>query len=143
MGRRCRVNTFARFRVSTQAGLSYTGLAADGEVEDYEITIEEGPATKWVQEPDPASPDNLYFGWNDESVYGGPQLDADDWVCTTSDPVTEIVWWGSFLGWTDTTLPPEAPGAFEFTIWTDVPDDPGDPDDFSHPGQGALAAPLR
>ncbi len=31
--------TFARFRLSTVGGLSYTGLAADGEVEDYSITI--------------------------------------------------------------------------------------------------------
>jgi hypothetical protein len=32
-------NTFARFRFSTQGGLSYTGLAPNGEVEDYQVTI--------------------------------------------------------------------------------------------------------
>ncbi len=32
--------TFARYRFSSVAGLSYTGLAPDGEVEDYQITIE-------------------------------------------------------------------------------------------------------
>jgi hypothetical protein len=31
--------TFARFRFSSAGGLTYTGLAEDGEVEDYEITI--------------------------------------------------------------------------------------------------------
>jgi len=31
----------SRFRYSTQAGLSYDGLATDGEVEDYEVTIAE------------------------------------------------------------------------------------------------------
>ena len=30
---------YARFRLSTVAGLSYTGLAADGEVEDYRVEI--------------------------------------------------------------------------------------------------------
>ncbi|MBC8385407.1 MAG: hypothetical protein H8E57_07805 [Candidatus Cloacimonetes bacterium] len=33
--------TFARFRFDTGGGLSYTGTASDGEVEDYEIKIEE------------------------------------------------------------------------------------------------------
>jgi hypothetical protein len=31
--------TFARFRLSTQAGLSFSGLAPDGEVEDYRVSI--------------------------------------------------------------------------------------------------------
>lgn len=32
-------NTYARFRLSTTGGLSPTGAAADGEVEDYQVTI--------------------------------------------------------------------------------------------------------
>ncbi|MBK8501163.1 MAG: hypothetical protein IPL46_02580 [Saprospiraceae bacterium] len=32
-------NSFARFRFSTLGGLSYNGLAADGEVEDYQVTF--------------------------------------------------------------------------------------------------------
>ncbi|MDA1055090.1 MAG: GEVED domain-containing protein [Planctomycetota bacterium] len=35
-------DTFARFRLSSQGGLSTTGAAADGEVEDYLITILDG-----------------------------------------------------------------------------------------------------
>ncbi len=31
-------NTYTRFRVSTDSGLSYTGLASNGEVEDYLVT---------------------------------------------------------------------------------------------------------
>ena len=31
--------TFARFRISTAGGLSFDGLAADGEVEDYQVAI--------------------------------------------------------------------------------------------------------
>lgn len=34
-----RLDTYARFRVSTVGGLAPTGLAADGEVEDYEISF--------------------------------------------------------------------------------------------------------
>lgn len=36
-------STFARFRFSTAGGLSYAGAAADGEVEDYAVTIEKLP----------------------------------------------------------------------------------------------------
>ena len=37
-------NTYARFRVSTAGGLSPTGLALDGEVEDYRVTVVAAPA---------------------------------------------------------------------------------------------------
>jgi hypothetical protein len=32
-------NTFMRFRFSSQAGLTFTGLAQDGEVEDYQVSV--------------------------------------------------------------------------------------------------------
>jgi hypothetical protein len=32
-------DAFARFRISTQSGLAFTGVAPDGEVEDYRVTI--------------------------------------------------------------------------------------------------------
>ncbi len=35
--------TYSRFRFSTAGGLSYTGQASDGEVEDYTVDIEEKP----------------------------------------------------------------------------------------------------
>jgi hypothetical protein len=38
-------NTFARFRFSSAAGLSYTGPAPDGEVEDYRVTLTCRPPT--------------------------------------------------------------------------------------------------
>jgi hypothetical protein len=45
--------TFARFRCSTQSGLGTTGAAADGEVEDYTLTIAAGPAPNdWGDAPD-------------------------------------------------------------------------------------------
>ncbi|MBW2283794.1 MAG: hypothetical protein JRF65_04235, partial [Deltaproteobacteria bacterium] len=36
--------TYARFRLSSAGSLAPTGSAADGEVEDYEVTIEDNPA---------------------------------------------------------------------------------------------------
>lgn len=46
---------FARFRFSTNGGLSFTGQAPDGEVEDYEVFIEE-PLEDWGDAPDPFYP---------------------------------------------------------------------------------------
>ena len=45
-------NTFARFRFSTQQNLSYTGLASDGEVEDYQVTIQPADAMDYGDAPD-------------------------------------------------------------------------------------------
>ncbi len=44
--------TFARFRYSTVGGLPPTGPAPDGEVEDYQLDIEEAPPTDWGDAPD-------------------------------------------------------------------------------------------
>lgn len=47
--------TFARFRFSSTGGQSFTGLAADGEVEDYRVIIEGGSAMTsydWGDAPD-------------------------------------------------------------------------------------------
>ena len=38
--------SFARFRFSTQAGLPVTGLAPDGEVEDYQVRINAAPSAQ-------------------------------------------------------------------------------------------------
>jgi len=76
----------------------------------------------------------VFYGWNELSVHDGPQIAADDWVCTTTNPVTMIRWWGSFLGWRQSTPPAVQPSGFHFAIWTDVPGIPGDPENFSHPG---------
>jgi len=46
--------TFARFRFSTANGLSFTGQAPDGEVEDYRIHIDEPIPVDWGDAPDMA-----------------------------------------------------------------------------------------
>ena len=87
---------------------------------------------KWSQKPEPYHP-KAYDGWNEESVYNMQQIAADDWFCNTADPVTDIHWWGSFIGWSCED-PPQIPDSFHIAIWTDVPADPTGADFFSHPG---------
>jgi hypothetical protein len=112
---------YARFRISSQGGLGYAGLASDGEVEDYLIPFEE---LKWLQVPEQGEEgvdvDNTDFTL------------ADDFVCTASGPITDIHIWGSFV---NDQLPPEGPGGLIFTvsIWSDVP--AGVDASYSHPGQ--------
>jgi uncharacterized repeat protein (TIGR01451 family) len=50
------IDTFARFRVSSSGGLSYTGEAADGEVEDHLVTM---GALDFGDAPDPFYPTRL------------------------------------------------------------------------------------
>jgi len=61
--------TFARFRISQAGGLQPTGGWGDGEVEDYAVYVNPGAQYKWDQTPEPAEPDNLYYGWNEPSIY--------------------------------------------------------------------------
>ncbi len=85
--------TFARFRFSTLAGLSYTGLASDGEVEDYYIEITENPDYKWYQYPDVTLP-----GLHAHDAVIPPYQSiilADDWQCN-GGVVTDIHWWGNY-----------------------------------------------
>jgi hypothetical protein len=123
--------TFARFRLSSAGGLSPTGYASDGEVEDYLVRITQRPlATNCVITN--IFFQSMYYGWNEPSVYAFTNIAADDWVCTTTNPVTTIRWWGSFLSWQSNT-PPALPLAFNIAIWDDVP--AMQPGGFSHPGQ--------
>ena len=88
--------TFARFRISTMGGLSPTGRASDGEVEDHEVIIEGEPVEEldWGDAPDPTFPTlaistgayhviraGLYLGWLVDAEPDGqpdPQALGDD-----------------------------------------------------------------
>ncbi len=110
--------------------------AAIAEQPDLLLAGTDGGQTivKWDQPPMPAANPvpNQYLGWDEFSVWGSGQIAADDWVCTTLDPVTSITWWGSAIGWSGMDFSPVAPPAFQFTIWTDVPAGVDRP--WSHPG---------
>ncbi len=108
-----------------------------GQTVDLAFRLNQGTAQqeihelKWSQPPVPYT--EGYNGWNELSWYGEYQIVADDWVCTTTNPVTDIHWWGSFLNWTQTE-PPQLPDQFRITFWTDAPALPT-PNSFSHPTQ--------
>jgi len=103
-----------------------------GEVPEGLIMVWGGPSTpKWSQPPVPYSSPRLFNGWDQISMYG-QKLAADDWVCHDAGPVTDLRWWGSFIGWHE-PYPPPLPDAFAITIWTDVPAGVGGAD-FSHAG---------
>nr|HPQ42178.1 hypothetical protein [bacterium] len=93
-----------------------------------------GYSIKWSQPPqfNPASPHpECFWGWDEISIFGGPQIVADDWLCTTDEPVIGIRWWGSYLYW-DLPFPPGiVPDMFHIGIWTDMP--AGGTEPFSHP----------
>gem|GEM_PF-5043293 len=89
---------------------------------------------KWSQpvvEYQPGLQPPVFLGWDERSLYKMPPICADDWECTDERPVTDVHWWGSFVGWTQ-PQPPQLPRAFHLAIWTDVPAGPNNP--FSHPG---------
>jgi hypothetical protein len=118
--------TFARFRFSTYGGLPEYGPATDGEIEDYEVYIEEeGEPYKWIQKPDL---DDTGIDINATEEY----ILADDFLCMEPGRITEIYVWGS---WLDDYPPYEDPGrvAFTLSIHEDIPASAGGPD-YSMPG---------
>jgi hypothetical protein len=83
--------TFARFRISTAGGLTWVGAAADGEVEDHEVWIEEGTqGFKWQQPPD-LSPQGVDVDATE------PFILSDDFLCKEPGRITLIEIWGSWL----------------------------------------------
>jgi len=106
--------TFARFRLSRNGGLSPTGLSPDGEVEDFRVFIVEPGESKMHY---PQLPDLTDTGI-DVDMYWVPL--ADDFLCTESGPISEIVMWGSFA---DDDLPDAGVGSltFKVTIYSDNP----------------------
>ena len=136
--------TFIRFRLSTAGGLTPAGLADDGEVEDYTVTIEDrfppivGP--KWIQPPD------LHYGIDIQSWSGlqqaGPYLVADDWWCD-GRPIDAIRWWGSYLAYGGVSNAPGIPSGglrpsgFRVHWYTDIPAT-NSPTGYSMPGPELL-----
>ncbi len=124
------ITTFARFRLSSVGGLPSTGPAHDGEVEDHMVTIEERYTLKWLQNPD-LSPMGIDVAAC-VSPPGDDYLLADDFLCTTTGPITDIRIWGS---WLNDYLPfGQDPRAMRFilSIHADIP--AGVVEEWSMPG---------
>ena len=105
----------------------------------YDLTVTPNPRdkstdpVKWSQPVVEYCAPGVFKGWDEPSVRDYPPLLADDWVCTDDRPITDIHWWGSFVGWMEPNLPVQRPIAFHFGIWTDTPSDPCHYKTFSHP----------
>ncbi len=90
---------------------------------------------KWTQPPAPGTKSDLFLGWNEPSDFYQGYVAADDWVCTSTNPVSRVRWWGSYVRW-NAAAPPgglDPVQSFIVQFWTDVPATPSQP--FSHPGQ--------
>ena len=88
--------TFARFRISRKGGLGPEGLASDGEVEDYEVSITAAPDVKrWCQWPD-LTPYGIDIRVDNSD--GSPRIIADDFGCSSRGKLTHVRLWGSWEG---------------------------------------------
>ena len=104
------IATFSRFRVSSQGGLPFDGLAEDGEVEDHYVEIT--PVTeKWLQSPD------LGDTCLDANT-SYPYALADNFVCTERGALIEIDVWGAWYQGND---------GFDFDTFTLVIHEDGTP----------------
>ncbi|MGE5294459.1 MAG: GEVED domain-containing protein, partial [Solirubrobacterales bacterium] len=128
--------TFARFRFSTLRGLRYNGLASDGEVEDYQVEVQESftapkplENVKWSQPPvetDPTLQTPVFCGWGEPAYVsrasqyslGTWYLPADNFQCIGDMPVTFVSWWGSYAGWTDDAAPSAKPASWRIGFWS-------------------------
>ncbi len=121
--------TYSRFRFDTAGGLTYTGLASDGEVEDYRVFILrplENVKMHWAQLPDI---DNTGM---DIDMFWVPL--GDDFLCTESGPILDIHFWGSFA---DDILPADGPDSltFDVYIYSDLPADQNPNGPWSQPNE--------
>ncbi|MBN1363138.1 MAG: LamG domain-containing protein [Sedimentisphaerales bacterium] len=135
-------STFSRWRFSTMRGLRYTGLATDGEVEDYAVRIEDVtiPDTlpvehlKWSQPPleqIPGSNTPIYCGWDEPSytskplqtTYSSWTMVADDFRCSGRMPVASVHWWGGYQAWGGDEAPSIRPQSWRIGFWSNIPAD--------------------
>lgn len=85
-----------------------------------------------------AGPEADYYGAWAESGYTRHQIAADDWACIGGEPVTEIIWWGTYRhlingsALVGESAPGTDPLGFRIAIWSNVSAGPGQP--WSHPG---------
>jgi hypothetical protein len=84
---------------------------------------------KWQQRPDMVTGANIL---SIPEISGGPNAItvADDWFCLDGSPVSDLHFWGSYLGWEEQNPGPPVtrpPGvqAFRIQVYSDAPIQPG------------------
>ena len=128
--------TFARFRFSSAGGLLPTGLAINGEVEDYEVSIESPPSIllDYGDAPDPTYPtlfgsdgarhvlgSGLFLGSSvDSDANGQPNATATgDDTAGVPDDEDGVVFTSALLVGDTTTLTVTASTAGKLDAWID------------------------
>lgn len=128
-------DSFMRFRFNTAGGLGADGLAADGEVEDYAVTLTDDTTpiitpltpipplhkitTQWSQPAQRINPtEPILNGWDVLSSYGQGPIIADDWTLSQTMAIQGFRWWGAFDQWALSSLPEQLPDAFHIGIWS-------------------------
>ncbi len=128
-------HSFMRFRFNTAGGLGAYGLAADGEVEDYAVTITDNQppvvtpltpvppsnkiTTQWSQPAQRINPSQpILNGWSAVSSYERGPVIADDWTLPETVVIQGFRWWGAFDQWALPILPDQRPDAFHIGIWS-------------------------
>ncbi|MEA1906014.1 MAG: GEVED domain-containing protein, partial [Euryarchaeota archaeon] len=100
--------------VIVMLALSAAGAWAD----EHADTTTSGSDVKWSQPPD------MKYGVNIQSTEEEPIV-ADDWKCEDPRPVTDVHFWGSYIGWAvDSKKPRSRPPSVEgfvIRIYKDVP----------------------
>ncbi|MFC1781786.1 GEVED domain-containing protein, partial [Planctomycetota bacterium] len=138
------IDTYARFRFSSDGALGPNGPAQDGEVEDYHILLgEDGPIVsgegevphvKWSQPPIEIDPnlneDPVFCGWGEVATSTGNEgelrfwsMKFDDFHCLGSIPVTGIRWWGSYEAWSLLEPPEASPDFWRIVFWAAEPNE--------------------
>lgn len=89
--------SFARFRFTrSTVAIGYDGYCPNGEVEDYQIKIGENCGIKWVQLPD-TTPFGIDIAVDQPDATGMMRTLADDFQCSSTDKITDVHLWGSWL----------------------------------------------
>jgi len=112
----------------------FTGLQHWPHYEDVlsmGIVVPPQTVSKFLQ---PLDPQGIDVDATNDGTTTSAQILADDFLCTTTGPITDIHIWAS---WFNDEMPDGNPRNVEITlsIHDDIPDpDPGDPDNWSMPG---------
>ncbi len=82
-------------------------------------------------------PDMTQSGW--DILATEPIVLADDWICPDGNPITDIHWWGSYIGWQEDMRDPDLnlvqhPDVFKLSQHLDIPVGSVGANNYSYPG---------
>jgi uncharacterized delta-60 repeat protein len=122
--------------LQTDGKIVVTGQAHNGMDDDVIVMrlinnpdySNETPSKVWSQTPLEVDPsiqqESIFCGWNEparSTEHDGQKrqwrMDADDFRCLGSGPITRIRWWGGYKAWTSSEPPALQPEAWHIGFW--------------------------